>query len=252
VASRAERARSFGAVAEDYNRLRPSPAPAALDWLVPTGCEVAIDLAAGTGLLTRPLAARIPRVIAVEPDPQMRAVLTARTPDVTVLAGTGEAIPLPDASADALFVSSAWHWLDPDRAIPEIARVLKDGGRFAVLGTGRDREIDWVRDLDRLPGQAQSDGGSASGNRRRGEVVLAADSPFDNVDKRRFPFTRQMTVDDIVEMTGTYSAIITATPAARSVVFAAARAELEERYPGAALIDFPMRTGCWRADRIAR
>ena len=68
---------SFGAIADDYNRFRPGPAPDAVDWLLPAGCQVAVDLAAGTGLLTRALASRVPRVVAVEPDERMAAVLRA-------------------------------------------------------------------------------------------------------------------------------------------------------------------------------
>jgi predicted RNA methylase len=110
VATRQERARSFGTIAADYDRLRPTPPAAALDWIVPDNCEVALDLAAGTGLFSRALVGHgVPRVIAVEPDPKMRAVLSERTPDVEALDGTAEAIPLPDSSVDAVFASSAWH-----------------------------------------------------------------------------------------------------------------------------------------------
>jgi len=252
MASRAERARSFGAIAVDYDRLRPSPAPAALDWLIPDDCETAIDLAAGTGLLTRALAERIPRVIAVEPDPQMRAVLASRSPCLVALEGVGEAIPLPDASADALFISSAWHWLDPERAIPEIARVLKDGGRFGVLRSGRDREIDWVHGLDRSPRKPPEDGASVDRDRQRHEVLAADDWPFEHVGRKLFPFTRRMSIDDVVELTATYSAVITAAPEEREELLARARATLEEHFPGETEIDFPMRTWCWRADRVSR
>jgi SAM-dependent methyltransferase len=252
VASRAERARSFGSIAEDYDRLRPSPAPEALDWLVPDGCDVAVDLAAGTGLFTRPLAARVPHVIAVEPDPKMRAVLAERTPGVEVLEGTGESIPLGDASADALFVSSAWHWLDPDRAIPEIARVLRDGGRFGVLWTSRDRDVTWVRDLDRLPGEPSVDEADERLRRRRREVQVIEGELFDRVDRRSVPFTRRMAVDDIVAMAATYSAVITASAEDRELVLARAREAVSDRYGDEEVIDFPMRTWAWRADRVPR
>ena len=135
---------SFGTVASDYDRLRPSPPPEAIDWLLPDHCDVVVDLAAGTGLLTRALAGKAGHVIAVEPDERMRLVLQSRSAGVEILAGRGESIPLPDASADAVFVSSAWHWMDPRLAVPEIGRVLRDDGRFGVIWTGRQRDIWWL------------------------------------------------------------------------------------------------------------
>ena len=131
---------AFGSVAEEYDRFRPSPPPAALDWLLPERVALAIDLAAGTGALSRALLAWADEVIAVEPDARMRAVLARRLPSVRLLAGRAESLPLPDASADAVLVSSAWHWLDTDVAVPEIARVLRPGGWLGILWTGLDRE----------------------------------------------------------------------------------------------------------------
>ena len=84
-----EEATSFGSVADSYDRVRPGPAPAALDWLVPAGCAVAVDLAAGTGLFTRALLGRAARVVAVEPDARMREVLARRSPELDVRAGPG-------------------------------------------------------------------------------------------------------------------------------------------------------------------
>ena len=95
VIDRQERAMSFGSIAENYNELRPQPPQQAVDWLVPAGCQVAVDVGAGTGLFTRTLVDRAGQVIAVEPDARMRTVLTARTPGVRVVEGRGESIPLP-------------------------------------------------------------------------------------------------------------------------------------------------------------
>jgi SAM-dependent methyltransferase len=252
MATREDRARSFGAIAADYDRLRPPPAAAAVDWLLPANCKVAVDVAAGTGLLTRQLSERVPRVIAVEPDARMRAVLMQRSPDLEALDGTGEAIPLPDESVDALFVSSAWHWLDPDRALPEIARVLRDGGRLAVLWTSRDRDIEWVRDLDRGPGDPPWDGESESAHRRRRAVGLDDVREFHHVELASFEFARQMRVDDAVEMIATYSAVLTSSGPDRDELLDAARAKLTARFPGQDEIELPMRTWCFRADRLSR
>jgi SAM-dependent methyltransferase len=248
----AERASSFGAIAADYDRLRPSPGPEAVDWIVPKGCEVAVDVAAGTGLFTRALAERVPTVYAVEPDDRMRAVLEERSPGVTALKGTGESMPLPDESVDALFVASAWHWLDPDRAIPEIRRVLRDGGRLGVLWTSRDRDVEWVRDLDRKPGDLPWDGASEFEHRARRARGLSEVEGFGNTAAESFGFTRRMSLADVVEMVATYSAVITAGEDQRLEVLDAARDKLTRRFPGETEIDVPMRSWCWRGDRIAR
>ncbi|HEY7144299.1 MAG TPA: class I SAM-dependent methyltransferase [Streptosporangiaceae bacterium] len=270
MADRAGRAMSFGAIAADYDRLRPAPPAEAADWLLPRPCETAVDLAAGTGLLTRLLAGRARQVIAVEPDQRMAAVLRAHSPGARVLAGTGEAIPLPDASADAVLVSSAWHWLDPDQAVPEIARVLRDGGRLGLIWTSRDRQVSWVRELGRLargPGQpghspgpdqaAPDDAGQEAERASRGlagrrEIRLPEPGPFTSVSTASFAFSKPMTVEDIVGMLGTYSGVITASPRDRAAGLARGKAALRARFPGAGLIDVPMRSWCWRADRVSR
>ena len=249
-----ERATSFGQVADDYNRVRPGPPDEALDWLVPPGCAVAVDLAAGTGLFSRALQRRVTQVIAVEPDDRMRAVLEARSPGVRAVAGRGEDIPLPDASADGVFVSAAWHWLDPDRAIPEISRVLRDRGRLGVIWTGRDRQVDWVGVLDRQRRQ-QVDGSAeeaGSRRRRRQAVTLPGDAPFENVESASFTFVRTMTVDDVVDWVGTYSGLITASAEDQAATRARAREGLLRRADVSGLIEVPMRSTCWRADRVPR
>ena len=252
VTDRQERAMSFGSIAEDYDGLRPQAPQQAVDWLVPPGCEVAVDVGAGTGLFTRALVDRAAQVIAVEPDARMRTVLTARSPGVRVVEGRGESIPLPDASADAVFVSSAWHWMDGERATPEIGRVLRDGGRFGLIWTSRDREVDWVRNLDRLPGQDTSDAESADRIRRRLDVVLPDPPIFHDIARETFRFVRTMTVEDVVAMIGTYSRVIVASPDDHTRRLAQARADLAARFPGADTIEVPMRAWCWRADRVAR
>jgi SAM-dependent methyltransferase len=245
---------SFGAVADDYDRLRPGPPEAAVDWLLPARCDVAVDLGAGTGLLSRALARKVAEVVAVEPDERMAAVLRSRSPGLRVLLGKGEAIPLPDASADGVFVSSAWQWMDPDGATREIARVLRDQGRFGLIWTSRDREAGWLRELDQFRGGGgmAPDGQDRRSGPRGRDISLPEGSPFGNVETRWFTFTRRMTIDDLVGMLATYSGVITASPPDRAAGLAAARAALEQRFPGAEEIDVPMRSWCWRADRAPR
>lgn len=247
MATSSERAASFGGVAEQYDRLRPPPAPDAVEWLLPANCSVAVDVAAGTGLFTRALLDRVPQVIAVEPDSRMRAVLASRSPQLVVLDGVGEAIPIEDASADAVCVSSAWHWMDPDRAVPEIARVLRPGGRFAVIWTSRDREVDWVRELDGIHGTGTAD--PVVRDHRRHREVIVEDGLFIGIETASFGFTRRMRIEDVLGMLTTYSGFITAGRAEQQGVLERAGAVLATRFPGAAEIDVPTRSWCWRADR---
>lgn len=248
---------SFGAVAEDYDRLRAGPPDDAVDWLLPPGCQVAVDVGAGTGLLTRALARKVPEVVAVEPDERMAAVLRARSeaehaPGIRVLQGRGEAIPLPDASADGVFFSSSWHWMDPERTPGEIARVLRGGGRLGVIWTSRDRSLEWLREVDLLrnPNPERPADGPPPGRRPR-QVDLPADL-FGPVETAVFTFTRRMAVDDLVAMLSTYSGTITASAEEREARLTRARAVLDEHFPGAAEVDVPMRAACFRADRSAR
>lgn len=253
VTSRSERSTSFGTVAGDYDRLRPGPPPAAVDWLLPGRRDLVVDLGAGTGLLTRPLAAVAGHVIAVEPDDRMRAVLTERSSGVGVLAGRGEAIPLPDASADAVLVSSAWHWMNPDLAVPEISRVLRDDGRFGVIWTGRD-QTPWLRpDVwfavgDRDLAAPQHAGRDAS----RQQVALPGPGVFRNIETKTFRFERTMSVPDLVDWLTTYSRVIVACDDVKAAGRARATAALAERFPGATEVAVPMRSHCWRADRVPR
>jgi SAM-dependent methyltransferase len=252
---------SFGAIADQYNQLRSGPAQEAIDWLVPDGCEVAVDLAAGTGLLSRALARRAATVIAVEPDLRMGTVLRAGSAgsgvvaSVRVVAGVGEEIPVASGSADGLFISSAWHWLDPERAVPQIARVLRDGGRFGIIWTSRDRSVDWVHGIQF--GTSRSSDGELTAERaqwrnRSVELPAASSDLFVNIETQSFRFTRTMSVPDFVAMLGTYSGVITASEAEREAGFARVRAALAERFPGASELDVPMRSWCWRADRARR
>jgi len=267
VTDRETRRWSFGSVAADYDRYRPAPPPQALDWLIPPDATAVLDLAAGTGAVTRLLIGRAARVVAVEPDDRMRAVLAARCPEAEVLEGRGEDIPLPDASVDAVVIASAWHWLDPERAVPEIARVLRPGGAFGVIWVSRDSRVDWVaefnglmreaREADRAPvgpapGKTAADESAADGprreRRRRREVTFPPASPMSPVEERVLEYSLPMTKDDLFGLLGTYSGVITLDPARRADFSQRARDFLDAQ-PWEQT-DLPMICRCLRSTRL--
>ena len=113
---------TFGAHADAYERARPAWPEEAARWLVPEGAELVVELGAGTGKLTRAVAALGVRVVAVEPDPRMLGVLQGR--GLAGVEGSAESIPLEDGVADGVVAGSALHWFDLETALPEIHRVL--------------------------------------------------------------------------------------------------------------------------------
>lgn len=141
------RATSFGKVAEAYERSRPEYPADVVRWLVgEEPCDV-VDLGAGTGKLTRSLVALGHRVTAVELLPEMIAHLRVAVPGAIAVEGEAEAIPLADGSADVVAVAQAFHWFDQQAALRECARVLRPGGRVALVWNVRDESEAWVADL---------------------------------------------------------------------------------------------------------
>ncbi len=218
------RARSFGAAAAAYAEHRPGYPAEAVGWaLAPVaGAPLRLlDLAAGTGKLTEAL---LPRgeVTAVEPDPAMLAELQARLPGVHAVEGSAEAIPLPDASFDAVLAGQAWHWFDADRALAEVARVLRPGGVLAALWND-DAGVDWVRGLYEAA-RWDSEGGSPDD-----EPSLPAHPAFAPDGFARFPNPMSTTVDGLIASLRTRSFALTREPAEREVIFDRIRTYLAAR-----------------------
>lgn len=249
----ARRSRSFGSVADDYDRYRPGPPPEAVEWVLHDLPRASgrrfCDLAAGTGVLTRALLAHLPAgaaVLAVEPDPRMVDVLVARTPGAAAVQGHGEALPWADASLDGVLVSSAWHWMDEGPTVGEIARVLRPGGLFATVGTGPDRDVDWV--------------GALFDGVRRGGVggrvpELPPGAPFSPPETALFHAAAPMTRGELVGLAGTYSSVLVLPEAERRRRLAEVDRLAADVVGGAgdgpdAAVEVPVRCRCWRTLRL--
>lgn len=205
------RSRSFGHVAAAYHRFRPRTPDEMVRWLLPADAAVVADLAAGTGALSEVLAPHVARVLAVEPDPGMRAVLRGVAANVSPVGGTAESIPLAADSVDAVLVSSAWHWFDPVRASAEIARVVRAGGRLALVGNSFDPDVEWVMALRRpIAGQG------ARPSAARPELPPGA--PFTDLETTTIRWTWPMSREELLGLLGTYSRVIVASPEQRAAM----------------------------------
>jgi SAM-dependent methyltransferase len=240
---RSEQAGSFGLAAETYERGRPGYPEEAVAWLIPAGARRVLDLGAGTGQLTRQLAARGLDVVAVEPSGRMREQLARSLPSVPVLGGSAEDIPLGDGAVDAVLVAQAWHWVDVERAVPEVARVLAPGGRLGLVWNIRDERVGWVAELGRIMHRGtEQDMGST--NPRVG-------APFGPIERHDVEWINPVTLDTLLELVRSRSYIITLPAGERASVLAEAR-ELVARRPelaGRPMIDLPYVTHCSRATR---
>ncbi|HEY3672312.1 MAG TPA: class I SAM-dependent methyltransferase [Acidimicrobiia bacterium] len=137
----------FGAEADAYERARPSYPPDAVAWIVDaldisSGRDVA-DVAAGTGKFTRLIEPTGAWIVAVEPVAGMRA----RLPRMPAAAASAERLPFADGSLDAITVAQAFHWFDAPAALEEFHRVLRPGGRLALIWNARDRSVPWVDEV---------------------------------------------------------------------------------------------------------
>ena len=216
---KSQQAASFDRAAEVYERARPEYPAAAVDWLLPAGAKTVLDLGAGTGKLTRALAARGLEVIAVDPSPKMLEQLRAALPDATVSVGFAEDIPLPDASVDAVVVGQAWHWVDQDVALPSVARVLRPGGTLGLIWNLRDDRVPWVQRLTVVMHPAEGESFMETGHIERG--------PFGDIESASFDWSRDFTRDELCDLVRSRSYFITAEPDEQAAIVSAVNGLLD-------------------------
>ncbi|HEY6295814.1 MAG TPA: class I SAM-dependent methyltransferase [Streptosporangiaceae bacterium] len=231
------RGSSFGAAANAYAEHRPGYAEAAVRWaLEPVWVRRplrVIDLGAGTGKLTATLIRLGAEVIAVEPDPNMLALLRRDMDSVRALSGRAEEIPVPDGSADAVVVGQAMHWFDLDRALPEIARVLSPGGVLAGLWNVDDDRVDWVADLVKVSKHNSSvtllrwrEGNPES---RQERLLTEGSEFFGEAQVGEFEHGHLRTADSLVAMIATHSHLLVMNEPERTRLLAQIRGFLHDR-----------------------
>jgi ubiquinone/menaquinone biosynthesis C-methylase UbiE len=153
-----KRGLTFGSVAQQYDEFRPGPPATAAELFGDISGTDVLEVGAGTGKWTRFLVELGAVVTVVEPDDDMRAVLVRRSPNVRALQGAAERLPVDEGSFDTVLVSSAWHWFEQPDATNEMARVLRDHGRLAVLWNGFSRDVAWIASLAELRERPNDEG----------------------------------------------------------------------------------------------
>lgn len=224
------RADSFGRSAEVYEQTRPAYTADTVRWILGDRPLSVLDLGAGTGQLTRQLIACGHTTTSVEPDRAMLARLVATTPKAIALHGSAEDIPAADMSQDALLISHAYHWFDPEPAHREFARIVRPGGVLAALWNLRDEEIPWSAALSTIlrDEDTGTDRETSAAIMRHG-ALTALRSPdgaglsgwlaspsfgtgFGSITQRFFPNSTRHTAQTLVDLVKSRSYYLTSTP----------------------------------------
>jgi SAM-dependent methyltransferase len=207
---------TFGAHAEEYDLARPEWPVEVARWFVPEEATLVVELGAGTGKLTRTVASLGVRVVAVEPDPRMLAVLTSA--GLEGAQGSAEEIPIADGEADAVVAGSCVHWFDLERALPEIRRVLRPGGRFGFGWNGRDgRHPTIARMNDAIYSQAPD---STRWRGRDWEAEVTSGGMFGDVEQATFEHVHELPREALDAHLWSYATVASLPEPQRAEVFA--------------------------------
>jgi ubiquinone/menaquinone biosynthesis C-methylase UbiE len=235
--------RSFGSVVDAYDRARPTYPREAAAWLVGDQPTTVLELGAGTGKLTAVLVGLGHDVHATDPDEQMLARLRENLPDVRTSVAGAEDIPAPDASYDVVVVAQAFHWFDHEKALPEIARVLKPGGRLAVVWNQRDERIPWVRRLGAIIGVQ---------DQIRSDEVMVTSPLFGFVEDQEFRHWQVVDRASIQDLALSRSNVAVLDDEGRAAKLAEVLAFYDDYGRGMDGMQLPLRACCFRAAVVGR
>ena len=216
---------TFGAHADEYERARPEWPEAAARWLVPEGADLVVELGAGTGKLTRAVAALGVRVVAVEPDRRMLAVL--RGLGLEGVEGSAESIPFADGVADAVVAGSSLHWFELELALPEIARVLRPDGRFGFGWNHRDDRHPAIARMTEAVYAAQAPRRGPRWRSRDWPAELTASGLFRDVEHELFEHVHELPREALRDHLLSYSGVAALAEDERRRVLAGVAAALD-------------------------
>ncbi|MCF6377962.1 class I SAM-dependent methyltransferase [Nocardioides KLBMP 9356] len=239
-----DRARSFGSVADAYDRGRPSYPDEAVTWLTGGEAKVVLELGAGTGKLTRQLVDAGHAVFATDPDEAMLEVLRERVPEVSARTATAEDIPANDRSVDVVVVAQAFHWFDHEAALPEIARILKPGGHVALVWNSRDERIPWVRRMGDLLGRHDSNTSSSQ--------HLVTSELFGFMEETSFKHWQEVNRDSVLDLARSRSSYLVMDADDQEQHLAEVRAFYDDYGRGMDGMQIPYVTRCYRAVVVDR
>ena len=238
-----------------YERARPGYPPAAVAWLAEhlrlAPGSVMVDLAAGTGKLTRLLVPTGATVLAVEPVEAMRGLLAGQCPTVPVVAGAAERLPLRTGSVDAVTVAQAFHWFDADAAFAELRRVLRPGGRVGLIWNARNRDVAWVDAvwsvMDRVERKAPW-----RDHDKPAREALGPRTGFGPLGEATFHHTQAVTPDGVLDRFRSISHVAVLPPPQQDAVLDEVR-ELLAAHPetrGRTELLLPYRVDCLWCERL--
>lgn len=234
-------AAAFSAGGDHYDAVRPDYPEAIVDFMVPAGARVAADVGAGTGIFTRHLIERGLETWAIDPSADMLGVLARNLPAARVLEGSAEATGLPPASVDVVSVAQAWHWVDPVAASAEAARILRPGGRIALVWNQLDVAVPWVHRLTRI---------MHAGDVHRPGFAPPLGLAFGTPVSHEVRWIQPANTDAVLELTKSRSYYLRASEATRAKVEANLDWYLHEHLGHArgAALELPYLTHAWIAD----